>query len=221
MPLSLKEEREWGKRLHSQVVAEQRVVKQAKFKDRIQRLAKPLLAAKDRDIDYTFTVVETDEINAFSLAGGYVYVSTALLNFTPNDDELQFVLGHEIGHVDLRHCAKQLAVTARASDILTPVGGQIVGTLHNLMTRPYSQAQEFEADAYGFKAIRSLGKSGEAALVFLERFGQERQEDDHSAGPADNSPFSEAALCAQSHFRTHPPFDQRLARLRKLSKSQE
>ena len=63
------------------------------------------------DINYTFKIIDTNEINAFSLPGGFVYINYGLLNFVNSDDELAGVLGHEMGHVERRH---QITLNAKA-----------------------------------------------------------------------------------------------------------
>ena len=55
------------------------------------------------DINYQFKIIDTDDINAFSLPGGFIYVNFGLLNFVNSDDELAGVMGHEMGHVERRH----------------------------------------------------------------------------------------------------------------------
>ncbi|MBV8223277.1 MAG: M48 family metalloprotease, partial [Candidatus Eremiobacteraeota bacterium] len=55
------------------------------------------------DINYTFSIINSDEINAFSLPGGFVHVDMGLLNTVSSDDELAAVMAHEIGHVERRH----------------------------------------------------------------------------------------------------------------------
>lgn len=70
--------------------------------DSISRLA------DSRGIDYTFYVVNANEINAFAVPGGYIYVNRGLIDKTQNLSQLAGVLGHEIGHVVRRHSVKQM-----------------------------------------------------------------------------------------------------------------
>ncbi len=114
------EERKWGARLHEQLLGQEKVSDDAEMQRRVERLAKPLVALTHHDVRYRFTILQADEVNAFSMAGGYVYVNQGLLKFAKDDGELQFVLGHEIGHVDLSHCSRQLTYVSAAPRKLRP-----------------------------------------------------------------------------------------------------
>lgn len=75
MKLTPTEETAWGKKLHAEVVVESKVVHDSAVNKRIARLVEPILARRERpEINYTFTVLQTDrdDLNAFSLPGGYV-----------------------------------------------------------------------------------------------------------------------------------------------------
>jgi Zn-dependent protease with chaperone function len=219
LALSIEEERKWGKELHRQLLEEHQVAKQLAVSRRIAQLAALLLKRKQRDIDYTFTVLKSKEVDAFAMPGGYIYVSQALVEFVADDDELQFVLGHEIGHVDLQHCSQKLTYAARASEATAPVAGRMVGCLHNLLTRPYSQEQEFEADAYGLKAIWAVGKTTIPAVTFLRRFGQHLESEKGGSSVTDKeSPFAWVAQRMENHFHTHPPIAERIAHLEALKR---
>src|SRR3982751_6688286 len=63
--------------------------------------------AERKDVKYTFTVLNSEEINAFALPGGYVYITRGLLILGSNEAEIAGVLGHEIGHVNARHTAER------------------------------------------------------------------------------------------------------------------
>ena len=71
-----------------------------------RELQRPSLRiCRRKTMHYTFTIVDDPAVNAFSHLGGFVYVHTGLLKMARQDWELEFVLAHEIGHVDLKHCA--------------------------------------------------------------------------------------------------------------------
>lgn len=60
-------------------------------------------------LDYYFTVVDSPQVNAFALPGGYIYVTRGILAYLNSEAELAAVLGHEIGHVTARHSTSQRA----------------------------------------------------------------------------------------------------------------
>lgn len=218
MKLTPTEETAWGKKLHAEVVVESKVVHDSAVNKRIARLVEPILARRERpEINYTFTVLQTDrdDLNAFSLPGGYVYVHSALIDFVQNDQELQFVLAHEIAHVDLEHCNRKLTYAARASDLTAPAIGGFVGVLHNIMSRPYAKSEEFDADAYALRAVVAAGQTRAQALSFPKRLGEymKRKDVSHTRSPRETSVFSDVFARAEDHFSTHPPMDERIARL--------
>jgi Zn-dependent protease with chaperone function len=221
--LSPSEERDWGEKLHNQLLDEVKVVRDRALAKRIEKITKPLLSArKRRDLDFTFTVIksEDDDINAFSIVGGYIYIHSALVKFVESDSELQFVLGHEIGHVDLGHCTQQLTYVARATELASPIAGNVVGVLQSLVTRPYTKNQEFDADAYAYKAVVSAGQSRQQPVKFLRHFAQylkDKGHDDASEEIKDDSVVGAVASRIKDHFHTHPPIEQRISRLEAMS----
>ena len=91
----------------------------ARYSDRIQFIkiknykimCKPLanlLLLKATDlISYRFTILDSPDINAFALPGGYIYINRGLMSYLSSEEELAAVLGHEIGHVTARHSVRQ------------------------------------------------------------------------------------------------------------------
>src|SRR4026208_350838 len=90
------------------------------------------------DLDWRFYIVDSREVNAFAVPGGYIYVNRGLIERTDNMDELAGVLGHEIGHVVRRHSIKQMEkaqganVGVTLACVLTSVcNSQIAGAASN------------------------------------------------------------------------------------------
>ena len=70
------------------------------------------------NLQYRFTVLDSPEINAFALPGGYVYITRGIMAYLNSEAELAAVLGHEVGHVTARHGVKQQSA-AQATSIVT------------------------------------------------------------------------------------------------------
>ena len=77
-------------------------------------------------IRYHFAVVDSPEINAFALPGGRVFVTNGMLGFVQSDDELASVIGHEMAHVDLRHCIERYQVALKARKLHLGDLGEVV-----------------------------------------------------------------------------------------------
>ncbi len=75
--------------------------------------------ADDRSLDWRFFIVDSKEVNAFAVPGGFVYVNRGLIERTRTLDQLAGVLGHEIAHVTMRHSVKQMQSQQRANAGLT------------------------------------------------------------------------------------------------------
>ncbi len=216
MQLSISEERTLGRQFYEETIRERTVVKDSALYDRIDELAAPILRARQRrGIDYTFTVVKSDpdNINAFSMIGGYVYLHTAVISFCKSDEELQAVIGHEIGHVDLGHCAgigleprrvcgASAAVLSRAC---TPCSRCPIRRCKN--TRPTNMVFGRQ-----IAAGRTRDQATEAVRHFA-RYSRMRGENLPTKKKSDHSVVGTLLEDTNSYFRTHPYDENRVKRL--------
>jgi predicted Zn-dependent protease len=184
---------------------------------RVKRLAEPLLRYRKRkEIQYSFLLVEAHQTNAFSHLGGFIYLNRGLLNFTSSDAELQFVLGHEIGHVDLGHCSRKVTYAYRANRLAETSSvkiAEIVQIAYSIAATGFSQADELAADEWAYKAMKMTGRSANEILAAPKAFADLE---------SNNSPINSSikkdqfADILEKHFRTHPPFNVRLKNLENL-----
>lgn len=100
------------------------------------------------EIEYRFHVIDASYVNAFAIPGGGVFITTGMLDFLETEAELAAILGHEISHVDLRHCIERLQYELFARRIVGSLAG-IIGLVHELVGVGYSEQQELEADRRG------------------------------------------------------------------------
>ncbi|MBT5571393.1 MAG: M48 family metalloprotease [Alphaproteobacteria bacterium] len=131
------------------------------------------------DLNFTFTVLDDDIVNAFALPGGYVYISRGLLGLANTEAELAGVLGHEIGHVTARHSAQRYSSSVVAQGLSvgagilgsiflgTPDIGQAVGQGSALYLQSFSREHEFEADTLGVRYLARAGYATDAMASFL------------------------------------------------------
>lgn len=125
------------------------------------------------NIPYTFQVVEDDAVNAFATMGGYVYVTTGLLEAADNEAELAGVVGHEIGHIAERHAVAQMRQAAITQGITGALGVNRdrlvnIGTQLALQL-PNSRRDEYEADIDGFETMGRAGYDQSAMATFMQK----------------------------------------------------
>ena len=95
-----------GAQQHQQVLKEYGVYDNPKVQAYVNEVGQKLAAQSQRpNLKWTFTVLDSTEINAFALPGGYVYITRGIMAYLDSEAQLAGVLGHEIGHVCARHGA--------------------------------------------------------------------------------------------------------------------
>ena len=136
------------------------------------------------EFDWQIRLIENDStLNAFATPGGYVYVYTGLIKYLEQEDDLAGVLGHEIGHADLRHSARALereyGINALLSILLGNNDSQLVeivaGTAKGLSTLSYGRDLETEADERSVTYLAQTDYSCAAARSFFQKLNEEEQ----------------------------------------------
>ena len=166
---------------------------------------------KRSNIPYYIKVVDTDEVNAFALPGGYLYVNRGLISIAGTESELAGVIAHEIGHVAGRHGAKALTrqlgleiilgmISGRNPTGVQRVASQLAGVGGILSMLHYSRQAEREADALAVVNLREAGYDPGGVTVFFEKL----------LAINDREPGALASL-----FATHPPSRERVENTRK------
>jgi len=150
---------------------------------RVDRLGQRCVRASLRsNLAYKFHVIESREINGFSIPGGHIYITTALIKMA-NDDELGSVLCHEVGHVVARHSLKTLKKSREYDDIanslgaLTGVAGSVARDLGvalgkmggALMVTIHTRDEEREADFLGVRAMPGAGMNPDGMVTMFQK----------------------------------------------------
>jgi len=181
--ISRSQEIEIGKEVAAQLEKEYGVWDDPEQTRRLERIGRSLVAVCERkDMPYTFKILnERKELNAMTAPGGFIYITRALLEALESDDEIAFVLGHEIGHVAGDHIRKQLSQAIAGSlllDILTARSGQLIrlgsDIMFSLYQSGYSRQHERDADARGVRYMKAAGYNPIAAITALKKLGMER-----------------------------------------------
>jgi predicted Zn-dependent protease len=159
---------------------------------------------------FQMTSVKADQPTAFALPGGFIFVAGSLVHLCHRDrDEVAFVLAHEMAHVIRRHAIDRLLKQQfmSAAALVSPGKGALALWLRQVgfqwLERAYSRDEELEADELGLLLMRAAGFDPAGAIRALQRLGGlDRSPDLLGLGP---------------YLSTHPPVEDRVARLRRIS----
>jgi hypothetical protein len=200
-----------GRELHEVVVHLNAPLEDSLLR-RVEETAEPLLKHVSRkDIRYTFTVLDSNTVNAFSHPGGYVYVTRGLFDLVGEDEEyaLEFVLGHEIAHVDLKHALKCL----QDSGVKKMPWGTVQKLYGLIIPAAFLDDQEYEADAWVFRRMRTQGRTNRECLAFLNKLEGYAKIHGFENGRAKPNP---GASIIDNHLPAHTAAYKRLKRLKEI-----
>jgi predicted Zn-dependent protease len=215
LPQIEESERRLGAEQHPQLLAEFGGAYDKPEGAYVRRLGEKLAAVAGLEGQCTFTLVNSDVVNAFAVPGCYIYVTRGLMAVVNSEDELASVLGHELGHIVADHGERQqkrsllrsLGVLAVAlvtgSERLTEIAGRAAG----YFTLRYSRKQEYESDDLGIRYLKAAGYDPHAAADMLDALGRQEAFLSRTAGRDEAQAIPEWA-------RTHPLSENRSRRAR-------
>ena len=162
---------------------------------------------------FSFEVIKGAEPNAFALPGGFIFVTRSLLQLCEwNQNELAFILGHEMGHVIRGHSMDRIitnsaiSVGAKAAPIRSSLASWLGKVGVKFLESAYSQDLEFEADILGVRLVAAAGYDPHAPTQLLSRLSELNQ-------PAKQSSLG-------NYFSSHPAFDIRIQNVNRLLRKQ-
>ncbi len=218
------DEREIGAEAHKQVLAEfGGVYYDLALTDYVERVGQKLVAQSEfTKFDYRFTILDSPEINAFALPGGYIYVTRGLLALLNSEAELAAVLGHELAHVKARHGAQRLSrmkfeerfCSTFVCDFELPVLSDMAQVGLDLAFGGFTQDQELESDDLGMRYMWRAGYDPRAMASFLRKL---KAQTDLEAEIAGRTPNRQKAM---GYSSTHPLTLDRIARSTELTEKQ-
>lgn len=166
-----------GQGMAEQVVQTEKPLADTAWQKYLDEIGQKIVKVSDRtDIEYHFTVIESDQINAFAAPGGYIFFYTGLLRRMTNESEMATVLAHEISHVVARHGVKRIQATLGVAVAYKLVFGDNAGEVLSLAVNVgmgllfagYSRDNEREADDFGLQYLVKAGYDPRGALSMFE-----------------------------------------------------
>jgi predicted Zn-dependent protease len=178
---SLEREVEMGRKMATDVMRQARLLDDPVVVEYVNRLSQLLVRNSDARVPFTVRVIDSREVNAFALPGGFLFVNTGMLLRTETEAELAGVLAHEIAHVAARHGTKQATrkeLVNYASMPLVLAGGWFGYTLRELLGiavpmgfNQFTRGMERQADTLGLDYLYRSGYDPLAFVDFFERMG--------------------------------------------------
>lgn len=214
-PLTVQEEKEMGAQAQAQLRRQLTFVRDEVTVNYVRKFGENLAAAaRPSPFEFRFYVVENEEINAFAIPGGAMYVNTGLMLAVSNAAELAGVLSHEMGHVTARHVAKMarrsrntgfvanifylLVGILTGNPYLANAGGMAGQVAGQAYITTYTRDAEREADALAVETMVHAGWNPEGMVTMFETLKREH--------PGGGGP---------QFLSSHPATDERIANVRR------
>jgi predicted Zn-dependent protease len=197
-----------GSNLAKKIASEFKISSNPYYIERIRNIGGKISKVCDRqEINYYFYVIEDSKKNAFSIPGGYVYIYKGLMDIL-SDDELAFVIAHEVGHIVSRHAIKRLQAAMGynlliLASVTVPSDAQFTKGISFALGQilsGYSRQDEFNADALAVEYSKRAGFDPQTGVQVLEKLYKE--------GKKEIRPLS--------YFRTHPYIAQRIRKVKEI-----
>jgi predicted Zn-dependent protease len=206
-----------GKREDNNVRRQYGAYDDARLQEYVNEIGQRLAKVSHRPgLDYRFLVMDSPEVNAFALPGGYIYITRGILAYLNSEAELAGVLGHEIGHVTARHSVQQLSAHTAANvgvtvlQIFVPqagsaLGSNVINILGGALLSGYGREHELEADRLGAEYLARTGYDPQAMVKVVGVLKNQELFDAEVAKAEGRQPRAYHGL-----FASHPDNDTRL-----------
>ena len=203
-----------GRENHSKIIQRYGTYDTPALQEYVQKIGDRLAVNSHRkNLIFRFTVLDSSEINAFALPGGYIYITRGLMAYLSNEAELAAVLGHEIGHVTARHSVRQQSAAA-ATGLLTAIlasqtgvngAGDLLNAIGTALVRGYGREHELESDRLGAEYLARSDYDPLAMLDVIRVLKNQEVYDKQLAKSEGREPRAYHGV-----FATHPDNDKRL-----------
>ena len=209
---SLEKEIGLGKQLAQEVERSSKLIDDPVITEYVNRVGQNLVRNSDARVPFTIKVIDSDEVNAFALPGGFFYVNSGLILRAQEESELAGVMAHEIAHVAARHGTKQatkgdiVQLASIPAMIFIPYGWagyaayQAANFLIPMTFLKFSRDAEREADFLGLQYMYKAGYDPNSYVTFFERIQADEKRRPGTIGKA---------------FSTHPPTQDRIENTQK------
>ena len=206
-----------GRQGHGDVMKRYSLYENPELQNYVETVGRKLAAKSHRSgLVYRFHVLDSTEINAFALPGGYIYITRGLMSYLNSEAEFAAVLGHEIGHVTARHSVRQASASQVAGigatigaiflpQLRTQAGQQMVNMAGSAFLSGYGRDHELESDRLGAEYLARTGYDPQAMLDVIGVLKNQQVFDETLAKAEGREPRRYHGV-----FASHPDNDTRL-----------
>ncbi|OPX56923.1 Peptidase family M48 [Oceanospirillum multiglobuliferum] len=204
---------QFGRELAARILARYQMSNDQELIRYLNLVGKNIASHSDRpELNFHFTAIVSDEINAYAAPGGYIFVTTGAIKEMRDEAELAAVLAHEIGHVTEKHIVRAIGIKGADSSALSGIS-KLLGASNDPSRVAFSQAMdkalnylfenglqaedEYQADSTGTLLLTQTGYDPTALQRYLDRVKKQRKQ-------------------LNIVNKTHPSFDSRLVRIDQL-----
>lgn len=209
---SFVEEEKLGKRIDAEIARGYRILDIPEKKELLEKICEEIGKNTERkEIKYKIRIIDETEINAFSIPGGYIYVTRAIFDFINSEDELAGILAHEIAHIVHQHSLKKLekdkklftktSLGALIAMLILDKDAEIepivaaANAIRINALSGYGREMEKEADYSAIKYLSKTKYNPAGYLTFMEKLLREEK----------SKPYLDAGI-----FKTHPDIEERV-----------
>ncbi|RIL09854.1 MAG: hypothetical protein DCC75_05610 [Proteobacteria bacterium] len=225
-PLSDEQEYYLGRGVSAMVFAQYRPYRNAAVNQYVNRVGAVVAAVSDKPETfngYHFQVLDTEEVNAISAPGGFVFVTKGFLRLMKNEDTLASVLAHEVAHINYGHgvsaisqanltealliLGKEAAASQAGAELgalTSAFGDSVTDVFNTLLTKGYSRSQEYESDEYAALLLKKAGYTPGSLQVMLTSLEQASKGSEESGW-----------------YSTHPSPSRRISNLPEFATAQD
>ena len=237
---SIEKEQMLGRELAEQIERHAKMFTDPVINEYVNRVGQNLVRNSDAEVPFTIRIIDSEEINAFALPGGFFYIHTGLLMAAESEAELAGVMAHEIAHVAARHATKNATKSELFNLLSVPlifVGGpvgyavqQAAGIAVPMSFLKFSRNAEREADLLGIEYQYATGYDPQAFVQFFEKLQAKKKEKRNFLARAfDSHPMNEDRIkrsqqaiekylpAQEQYIVTTSDFEEMKARLAELS----
>ncbi|MDX1810920.1 MAG: M48 family metalloprotease [Gammaproteobacteria bacterium] len=209
----------FGKSIAARILGQYPIVHDQRLINYVNLVGQALALNSNRsDIEFHFTVLDADFINAYSTPGGYVFVTRGAIDAMQNEAELAAVLAHEVAHISEKHIVKEFKIQGEESSATASISAllgssssstkvafsqAVDNAVNMLLSEGFKHTEEIEADQDAILLLASTGYSPQALPEFLARI---KNKTNHAKN--------------KSHKPTHPPTEKRLKALKHFARQE-